>query len=191
MNTLRYNVNDLNYDCHVFSSANSSGNGYIEMLRLKTSESTFSNKIVCPTLSVSGNTNLNTLSVSGNTNLNTLSVSGNANINANLTVGGYIKKAITYLTITPDQTSYSYYMAANTITPYYFVNANNAVTVNFYCVVTPPDDGIETVIKNNGSNAMNVYNMFPNGSSSMGNYVIPPGFQLKLASFNGGWYQIL
>jgi hypothetical protein len=82
-------------------------------------------------------------------------------------------------------------MAANPITPYYFINPNNASTVGFYCVVTPPDDGIETVIKNNGSNAMSVYNIFTNGATSIGSYLIPPGFQLKLASFNGGWYQIL
>jgi hypothetical protein len=184
---IRYNVNDPNYDCHVFSSANNptNANGYVEMLRLKTSESTFSNKIICPTLSVSGSSNLNNLTVSGSSNLNNLSVSGNA------TVSGYIKKSITYITIQPDLTAYYFYMADHPITPYYFINANNATTLGFYCVVTPPDEGIETVIKNNSSNAMTVYNMFPNGSTSMGNYVIPPGFQLKLASFNGGWYQIL
>jgi hypothetical protein len=136
-------------------------------------------------LTVSGSSNLNNLTVSGSSNLNNLSVSGNA------TVSGYIKKAITYITILPDQTAYFFYMADHPITPYYFINANNATTLGFYCVVTPPDEGIETVIKNNGTNIVTVYNLFTNGSQSIGNYVIPPGFQLKLASFNGGWYQIL
>jgi hypothetical protein len=187
-NIIRYNVNSPDTDCHVFSSANNptNANGYIEMLRLKTSESTFSNKIVCPTLSVSGNTNLNTLSVSGSSNINTITVSGNATFN------GYIKKKVTYINIAPDQTAYSYYMAANTITPYYFVGANNATNFGFYCSVPPPDDGIEIVIKNMGSYGLNVYNIIPNGLSSTPiNYVINSGFQLKVASFNGNWYQII
>jgi hypothetical protein len=38
-NMIRYNVNDPNNDCHVFSSANGFSNGFTEILRLKTTTS--------------------------------------------------------------------------------------------------------------------------------------------------------
>jgi hypothetical protein len=115
----------------------------------------------------------------------------NSTLNSNLNVNGYIKKKVTYINLTPDQTTYFYYMTADTITPYYFIGANNATNFGFYCILVPPEDGIEIVIKNLGSYSVNVYNIIPNGLSSIPiTYSLPSGFQLKIASFNSNWYQI-
>jgi hypothetical protein len=51
---IRYNVNDPVNDCHIFSSANSSNNGYSEILRLKTTGSILSNRLYVPFITLNG-----------------------------------------------------------------------------------------------------------------------------------------
>jgi hypothetical protein len=53
-NMIRYNVNDPYNDCHVFSSANGTSNGFTEIFRLKSTGSTLNNRLTVPSITLNG-----------------------------------------------------------------------------------------------------------------------------------------